>query len=376
MIVQYRLMNILMLSFFNTLLKKRTCIYFLFIFFIHANLSANQGGRVYEFLNLSSSSRITALGGYGIPDINNDIDMALFYPSLINKEMHQDLSLNFVSIFDDINYGTAAYSHTFEKYGSFTGRIHYIDYGRFEERDETGKEHGTFRVAEYAGIIGWGRQLGDNFFIGSNFKIIASDFYQWNSFGLAVDVSGSYIDKDELLAASLVLRNIGRQITHYHSGNNEPLPFEIVFGASKELENAPFRLFTVLHNLQKYDLTYDYRVINESPPASNTQDEEDDISDIADRVMRHFIGGIEFLPTENLNFHVGYNYRRRQELKVDTRASTVGFSWGLTLKISDFKFGFARSKYHLSGSPNHVTVSFNIDNVFGPQRVEVNNSEL
>ncbi len=335
----------------------------------------SQSGRVYEFLNLPTSARITAIGGYGIPDTEQDINMALFYPSLINSEMHQDLTLNFVSYFDDIHYGTAAYSRTFERLGSFTGRVQYISYGSFDERDETGQDMGTFRAAEYAVVVGWGRQLSDYFHIGSNLKIIGSDFYKYSSFGFAVDVSGSYINHERLFAASLLFRNIGRQITHYHSGNNEPLPFEIVAGASKKLLNAPIRLFGVAHNLQKWDLTYDRQVESGYMSAETKTSREDNIGDFADRFMHHIILGIEFLPTDNLSFHLGYNYRRRQEMKVESRLSTVGFSWGLGVKISRFQFSYGRSDYHLAGAPNHITVLFNVEDVFGGSVKSMPNAE-
>ena len=338
--------------------------FLVFFLCLVTNNLISQSGRVYEFLNLPSSARVTAIGGYGIPDTESDLNMALFYPSLINTSMHGDLTLNFVSYFADIHYGTAAYSHTFERIGSFTGRVQYISYGQFDERDETGLDIGAFSAGEYAIVVGWGRQLGDNFFIGSNFKIIGSDFYDYSSFGLAVDVSGSYINHERLFAASLLFRNIGRQITYYH-GNNEPLPFEIVAGASKKLLNAPFRLFAVAHNLQKYDLTYDRQYVSGGQSVVSEATKENDISDFADLIMHHFILGLEFLPTDNLSFHLGYNYRRRQEMKVESKLSAVGFSWGLGVKVSGFQFSFARSKYHLAGSPNHITVSFNVEDVFG-----------
>jgi len=344
----------------NTIIL-RSILFLTFCFIVNPLIS--QSGRVYEFLNLPASARMTAIGGYGIPDTGDDINMALFYPSLISSAMHQHLTLNFVSYFDDIHYGTAAYSQTFEKLGSFTGRVHYISYGKFDERDEVGEDLGTFSAGEYAFIIGWGRQLSDHFHIGSNLKLIGSDFYRYSSYGIAVDVSGSYINHERLFAASILFKNIGRQITYYHGGNNEPLPFEIVAGVSKRLLNAPIRLFGVAHNLQKWDLTYDRHVESGYMPAETEASREDNIGDFADRLMHHIILGIEFLPTDNLSFHIGYNYRRRQEMKVESRLSTVGFSWGLGLKISRFQFSYGRSHYHLAGSPNHITVLFNVGDV-------------
>ncbi|NJK85180.1 MAG: hypothetical protein HC906_03680 [Bacteroidales bacterium] len=69
--------------------------------------------------------------------------------------------------------------------------------------------------------------------------------------------------------------------------------------------------------------------------------------------MRHIILGTEFSLSKNLVLRFGYNYRRRQEMKVDARTGTVGFSWGLGLRISKFHLSYARSAWHLAGSPNY-----------------------
>lgn len=353
---------------------KYKCIIITFFLVCYASFSAiSQSGRVYEFLNLPASAHITSIGGYGIPSTEHNIDMALFYPSLINKHIHQKLSLNVVNHFDDINYGTAAYSHTIENYGSFTGRVQYINYGKFNEVDETGRKLGTFKAAEYAIVVGWGRKLSEQFQIGSNLKIIGSDFYEYNSLGLAADVSGSYVNQEQLFAASILFRNIGKQITTYHSRNNEPLPFEIVAAASKELLNAPFRLFFVAHNLQKYDLTYDQHKVTNNAFQQQPEEDANNLEDFVNILMHHLIAGIEILPTDNLKFNVGYNYRRRQELKVESRLSTVGFSWGMGIKISRFQFNYGRSHYHLAGSPNHFSIAFNVDELFEKNTAKTSN---
>jgi hypothetical protein len=87
-------------------------------------------------------------------------------------------------------------------------------------------------------------------------------------------------------------------------------------------------------------------------------------SEFSDKMLRHMVFGIEFLPTENFVFGLGYNYRRRQEMKVDTRLSTVGLSWGIGVKVSHFNFHYGRANYHLAGAPNHFSVSTNLENLF------------
>jgi len=329
-----------------------------------------QSGRAYEFLNLSSTARITAAGGYAVPGLDNDLGMALFYPSLNNRNMTSQLSLNFVDYFGDISYGTAAMNKSFEKAGNFTLSVQYIDYGIFSEADELGNRLAEFSAGEYAINVGWGRSLTNRLSIGSNLKTIFSNFEQYSSFGLAVDVSVSYLDPDRMIGTSLVVRNIGRQITKYNDGGHESLPFDIVFGISKKLINAPLRFSMVAHNLHRYDLTYDDFVTQETTFIGNenqTITSRERFGEISDKILRHTVFGFEFTPSPNFTAGIGYNYRRRQEMKVDTRLSTVGLSWGIGIKISHFRFHYGRANYHLAGAPNHFSVSTNLESLFvGP----------
>ncbi|TVQ12346.1 MAG: hypothetical protein EA361_11120 [Bacteroidetes bacterium] len=327
-----------------------------------------QSGRVYEFINLPSTARITALGGYAVPGLDQDLGMALYYPSLLTSDLPNQLSLNFVDYFGDISYGTAAMSYGFEKAGNFTFSVQYINYGSFIEADEFGNKLGEFNAGEYAIGLGWGRELSERFSIGSNLKSIFSTFEEYSSFGLAADVSFSYLDPERMIAAGLVFRNIGRQITHYHDNVNESLPFDIVLGLSKKLINAPLRFSFVAHNLHNYDLTYDELVPSGQTIIGATENErstaQERFSEVSDKLLRHAVFGIEFMPTENFIAGIGYNYRRRQEMKVDTRMSTVGLSWGVGIKISHFMFHYGRSNYHLAGAPNHFSVSTNLESLF------------
>ncbi len=332
-----------------------------------------QAGRVYEFLNLPQTARITSMGGYGFPSFEPDVGMSLMIPSLLSQDHNNHLSLNFVSYFDDINYGTVAFTHYMEGLGHFAGSVQYINYGRFVEANELGHVTGEFTAGEYSFQLGWGRMLNEQFAIGSNLKLIYSSFYEYSSFGVATDVSVSYHNMEHLIAASMVARNIGRQITSYHEGNRESLPFDLVLGVTKKLANAPFQFSLVAHNLHNFDLSYDSPLL--LPDHFNGDEDngsfQDRAGDFADNVMRHIILGVEFTPIQSFSLRGGYNYRRRQEMKVDTRLSTVGFSWGFGVRVSRFHINYGRSHHHLAGTtysglsaPNHISISTSLQELF------------
>jgi len=343
-------------------LKSKSIIFFVFFSVMSVLCKAQSGGlSTYSFLNLSNSARMAALGSTGLSVMDNDISLALFNPSLITPKMDNNIALSFVKYFAGINYGVAAYSKTFEKCGSFTGGMQYINYGRFTSADATGETYGTFSAGEYALTLGWGRQLDSSFSIGANLKNIYSNLSDYHSYGIAVDVSGTYHNKKNF-STSLIFKNIGRQIVKYRDGESENLPFEIQLSLSKKLEKAPIRFFLVGENLQKYDLTYiepQYAEPTTDPLTGEVLPQHKALKQL-DKFFRHIVAGAEFTPSKNICLSLGYNYRRSKEMRVPSKVSTVGFSWGLSIKVSKFKFGYSRSAYHLAGSPNNITIATNL----------------
>lgn len=340
---------------------------YLFIFILCARFASAQigGDNSYEFLNLANSARIASIGDNYLVAKDNDITLTLSNPSLITDDMNNHLSLSFVDYFSDINYGYALYSHTFEKLGSFTGGVQFIDYGAFTYADETGQTAGTFSASEYALQIGWGRELDSSFSIGANLKTIFSSLESYNSFGLAVDVAGTYYNRKNDLTISLLIRNAGAQISYYYPGERNPLPFEIQLGLSKKLKHLPFRYFVNYNHIEKWDLTYvNPNDPNNVDPFTGQEKTKSGIADFGDKLMRHIVFGGEITFGKVVSVRMGYNYRRRQELKLSEKPGTTGISWGVGVNIKSFHFSYARSTYHLAGSPNYFTLTTNLQSLF------------
>jgi len=339
-------------------LFKASCFVAIGLIFSIQSFAQSGGQTTYKFLSLTNSARVAALGSNFLTIHDNDLSLALANPSLISPMMANTLSLNFNNYFEGTNSGFASYGFNLNKLGSFAGTMQYYSYGKSDNTNEYGETSGQFSAGEYAFNLGWGRMLDSVFSIGANFKAIYSGLDIYNSFGLAVDVAGSYIP-NESFCASLVFRNIGRQITAYTSQGVEPLPFEIQAGISKKLAHVPFRYSILLQHLEKWDLTY---TDPNAPvdPFTGEVTQQSGIDEFASNVMRHIVIGGEFIPAKFLSIRLGYNYLRRQEMKVVSRPGTVGFSWGIGLKVSKFSFSYSRAAYSLAGSPNFISVSTNL----------------
>jgi hypothetical protein len=318
------------------------------------------GNGTFKFYNLINPARVAALGSSNFLAIkDNDISLMLANPSLITSEVNNRMALTFTDGYADINYGIASYGKDFRKAGSFVGSMQFVNYGKFQYADATGAIGGNFNAGEYALTIGWGRKLDSAFSIGANLKTIYSQLDSYTAFGLAVDVAGSYSTKNNF-TVSVAGRNIGRQLKSYNSGDQEPLPFELQLGLSKRLPHLPFRYSVVLTHLEKWNLTYTDPADNSIDKLTGDSTKAGSNKGFLDKAMRHIVLGGEFVPTKFLSIRFGYNYQRRQELKLDTHLAMVGFSWGIGLKISKFNFSYARATYHLAGSPNNLTLSTNL----------------
>ena len=323
--------------------------------------SQNGGRGAYQFLNAPFSARTAALGSDFVAVFDQDITLTLANPSLINPELDRAIGLSYVSYFEGINYGVAQYAHDFAKLGTFTAGVQYMNYGEFDEADVSGIRTGTFSASDYALTVGWGRALSPRWNIGANFKGVFSSYETYNSFGLGVDVAISYHDEKGWVL-SLAGRNIGSQLKGYSDNTTEPFPFNLQFGVSKKLEHLPVRLFAVVDEIDNWDLRYTdpQSKSNEVDAFTGEKNEKSGFDDFLSNSVKHLRIGGELTLAKRLDVRMGYNFRTRKDLRIDDKPGTVGFSWGVGLRLNRFTIAYSRSAYHLDGSPNWFTLTTNL----------------
>jgi hypothetical protein len=325
---------------------------------------AQIGGRsTFGFLDRTNSARVASMGGNILAINDDDISLTLTNPSLISAAMNNTLALDFVSLRSAYSYGDVMYSKTFSKAGSFVGTFQFINYGKFTYADMAGNTSGEFGASEYALNIGWGRKLSPHFSIGANGKLIYSQLESYRSFGLAVDVAGSYTTTDDIFSASLIARNIGVQIVTYIPGTRDPLPFVMQAGLSTRLRHIPVRFSLLYNNIEKWDLTYNDPLSpdNQVDPITQQPKSKSEIGIFADKLMRHIVLGTEITIAKVFSIRLGYNYRTRQEMKLPDRTALSGFTYGFGLRIKMFTLSYARATY-MTGTfnPNYFSFAMNL----------------
>ena len=337
---------------------KISAVFILLLFYL-TGIAQEGGSGIFSFLEIPASARIAAMGGTFISVKDNDPNAALQAPSLLNSSMNNSLSLSAVSFVDGVKFGDAGYVHDFGKYGTYMASIHSAVYGQAFETDESGNIIGTFHAADYALTIGGGYQFNPLFSFGAALKTIYSNYYIYNSFGLAADLSATFDDTLNHFTATFVFRNGGVQLKDYVKGNKEPLPAEALIGISKRLIHTPLRFNLTYRHLEKFDLSYvDPNNLGDVNPLTG----EPVLKTINfwNKLSRHFIIGAEILLTKNFNISAAYNFQRRREMVVDTKPGLAGFSMGVGIKISKFIISYGRGIYHIAGGSNHFSITTNL----------------
>lgn len=307
---------------------KRIILLSLSVFILSAGSFYSQ--TTYDFLRVDNSARAAALGGSFVSN-NDDADVIFYNPAGLNSLTNNPISFSFVKHLMDINLASLSYSTDFEGIGRFGAAVKYINYGNFEEADESGNRTGEFGAGELAFVLGYSNQIDDNFNYGANVKFIYSGIADRSSTALAVDAGLQYIIPKSNWFFGFAVLNIGGQLSSYYS-TKEDLPLDVILGVSKKLENLPLRLSVDFHRLnEKRDEFY--------------------------QKFKAFTIGAEFTLSKVLKLRFGYDNERRSEFKIGSTAGIAGFNAGLGITISNYQFDYGYSSLGLVGGLHRIGIS-------------------
>lgn len=338
------------------------------LLFFSVQLSGQLGGlNTYDFLNLSPSARITALGGYATALSDGDLNMMYSNPALIDSQVTQQIVINHNFHLAEVTHGNAGYGLYLDKLRMAVGiGASYVSYGAFRRFDFRDNELGTFNANEYALNVAVSKSIRDRLHIGANVKFIRSSFdiYQSNAIGL--DLGVHYNKPENRSAWSLVIRNIGLQLSSFGLAR-EGLPIDVQIGYTKRLEHLPFRFLVSAHDLNHWNLN---RVDSDDlDPIFINQPEEGGgggLAGFADNFFRHLVFGGELSIGRNdvVRLRVGYNHQRNKELSTAAFRSLSGFSFGFGIKVKKIRFDYGFGSYHLAGGVNHLSLVMQMSELF------------
>ncbi len=318
---------------------------------------------VYRFLTVPTSAYSASMGGSPIVSADSSINFVADNPALLTPGLHQQVAMNYTNVHPGINMGMVSWGYDLESLGFVGAGLQYLNYGEMVRYDEYGHETGSFTGGDYALIIGWSQPLMKNLRLGASVKGIYSKIEKYDALATAFDAAMTYRNPDILLSVSLIAKNIGTQIDEFVPGSEEHLPEDIQLGIAKGLKYAPFRFTVIAHHLHDYDLI----LVNENTVTPNNTDLEpekidtDYVNEKTENVMRHFIFGVELIPSEKFSARLSYNHYKRSTMKMINKGGLVGFSLGASILVKQFHIEYALTSNHLAGLTNHISIRTNLE---------------
>ena len=309
---------------------KVVCTIFCFLLF-SPNVSAQNHG-TFDFLRLDMNARASALNGSFV-SMTNDPNLLFYNPaSLVTLERPAG-SVSFIKHLLDVNAGAISYAQSVPDLGTFAAGIYFIDYGSFDETDESMNVLGTFGAQDLSLTGGWGTMIEENLSVGGNLELIYSSIAGFRSGAIAMGAGLLYQIPSEQITLGLSIRHLGTQFNTY-AGVRENLPLDITIGITKRPEHLPVFLNLNFHKL------------NESQ------------NSFFDRLSAFSIGA-EFLMSESVRLRVGFDNEKRRELKLGTTSGMAGFSFGGGILVQDYVIDYALNSYGKIGSIHRISVGMN-----------------
>lgn len=328
------------------------------------------GSTVYNFLRLSNTPQLTGLGGVNVSNQSADIGLAWHNPALLRPSMHMQANLVFNAFYGDVrNYHLfTGFRHERLK-TTFAAGINYFNYGSIPETDILGNRSGDFRPSDYVVQVSASRQYMERWYYGASLKFIYSNYGQYRSSGLALDIGINYADTANLVQASLVIKNMGAQLKAYTGTASGDLPFDLQAGISKRLARAPLQFSLTAHHLHQFDILYrDTAFNNENGFDQNMGNQKFTF----DKLFRHIVLSTQLYISDKIEVSAGYNHLRRRELSVgNTGNGLSGFSLGVGALFKKLQIRYARSYYQNNTAYNHFGLSLKLDDYFSGGRKTV-----
>jgi hypothetical protein len=315
---------------------------------------------VFNFLRLSSTPQLTALGGVNISQPSDDIGMTFNNPSLFTPAMHSQANAVFNDFYGGIKvfHLSMGYHHARLK-TDFTGGINFFNYGSTTETDAGGNVLGKFRPVDWVMQLGASRAYLEKWRYGATVKFISSSYGQYRSNGIATDVSVLYRDTVKGFSASFMVKNLGVQLKKYNN-EREELPFDLQAGITQRLAKAPFSFSLTAQRLHQYDILYNDTLFNNANGYTNTS-----TGFSAGKLLDHLIVGATIHFHEKFEMQAGYNFLRRRELTISKAGNGFnGFSVGASVFLGKFSLRYARSYYQTSSAFNQVGLNLTLNQYF------------
>src|SRR5207245_947832 len=125
-----------------------------------------------------------------------------------------------------------------------------------------GNIYGNFHPSDYVVQVSAAREYKERWNYGATLKFIHSNYGQYRSSAIAMDIGITYTDSANGLQAALVAKNMGGQIKRYTGTSSGDLPFDLQLGISKRLAHAPIQFSATVFQVHRFNIRYNDTLFN------------------------------------------------------------------------------------------------------------------
>lgn len=318
------------------------------------SLMAQDGSTAYNFLNVSSSSRIYGLGGVNISLVDDDISTTDQNPALLGQEMSKQVMLSYMRYIGGSNFAGIRYANAIGSHGTLAGGIQYFGYGSMKETLADGTIIGDFSPKDVSFSVAYSYDITDYLRGGIDLKFIYSGYSDYSAFALATDLGVNYYNPERDLSLSLVVANLGGQIKRFNE-TYDRLPVDVRLGWSQTFGTFPVRFSITAWNLTKWHLPY------VDPGDGSTEAELKD--SFGSNLFRHLVFAADLVSSDQFYIGLGYNYKTRTDMSNYHRSFFSGLSLSAGLRLKSFGVGLAFAQPHTGATTFMLNLSCNIQDL-------------
>ena len=211
---------------------------------------------------------------------------------------------------------------------------------------------GTFRAQEVTPRVAAAAHW-KGFTAGLGTKLAMLTYGPYTAQALALDAGLLWTVDSGRTSLGVVVKNAGRSF-EYFAAEREALPLDVQLTISQKLKYAPFRWNVTYTHLQRWDMRYlDPQLITKDPLTGEITVQP--IS-VWNNALRHVHPSVEAQLGGRIFIQVGYDVRRQMEMRLPTRRSNPGLSFGLSLQTTKMSYQYGSAVYHVAGRLNQFTL--------------------
>lgn len=350
------------MAYFRKALYSRIIIWLLLLS-VNASAQTLGGNSVFNFLKLSNTPQLTALGGINVSQTSNDVGLVFNNPALLKPSMHTQMNAVFNSFYSGIKAYHLSLGYRNEKINTnFSWGLNYFGYGNTSETDASGNVLGKFRPTDWVMQVSASRTYMEKWHYGATLKFISSNYGQYSSNGLAIDVGILFHDSSKLFSVAIVAKNMGTQLKKYEGTDPDDLPFDLQIGFTKRLVSAPFGFSLTAQRIHQFNINYNDTTFNNENGFDNSSEKKFSF----DKLLNHLVLATTIYAGDRVEVMAAYNFLRRKELNISNAANGLnGFSLGAGVMLGKLQVRYARAYYQSNTAFNQLGLNMKLNDYFG-----------